>query len=182
MKSVAKASGRGLALLLSPCRGRTMWGALLGAAIGVLICVTGGLLGWWIGAGGAALTLVWTLDWQAAAARGAMLGLLIGWLATSRAQLWRVWLFGTVLLLVWEWKNQFFRFVFWPNIFDLRVALHLLFNTLLICAATYAGLRLQTRNSVQLQPTVAPEPHPTESYPETRPTAKAAADSARVEA
>lgn len=130
---------------------RTLWGIAVGATVSVVVCVSGGLIGWQIGAYSRALTIVWTLHPETAAWRGALLGLLVGWLSRTPKQMLAAFGIGTVALLVSDWKSQLSVFVPYQNVFDFAVVLHYIANALLVCAATYLLLLKHDRGIEEKQ-------------------------------
>ncbi len=116
---------------------RTLWGGLLGAMVGIVVCPLGGLLGWWMGAHNRPLTVVWTLDLESAGWRGAFIGLLMGWQGRSRKTMWIVVGISMVALTLYDWICLILHHVLPQNVFNIRVTLHFLLNIAIIGGVVY---------------------------------------------
>lgn len=136
---------------------RTLWGIMVGALASVVVCLTIGLIGWQIGAYSRGLIIVWTLHPETAAWRGALLGLLVGWLSRTPKQMLAAFGIGTVALLAHDWKSQLSAFVPYQNVFDFAVVLHYIANALLVCTATYLLLLKHDRGIEQQRLKSKPE-------------------------
>lgn len=147
-------SGRIGSLLRSLLTRRTLWGGLLGALMGIVVCPLGGLLGWWLGAHSRPLTVGWTLDLESAGWRGAFIGLLMGWQGRSRKTMWIVVGTSTVALTLYDWIYLILHHVLPQNVFDMRMPLHFLLNSVLIGGGVYLLLSKEDRSQSQKVHTV----------------------------
>lgn len=130
---------------------RTLWGIAIGALAAITACTAVGLVSAQMGFYSRAVTVVWTLQTDKAAWRGALLGLLTGWLAHTRPQLLRVYGLSVLLLLLLDWREQLAAFMPYSNLFDAAVTLNYLLFTLLICAVVFFVLR-RNRARIKTQP------------------------------
>ena len=133
MPGLARAS-----LVLRLFRRSTIWGTAIGALLGLLVCGCGVLLMSIVGEQGRAVSAVWGLHVNAAARRGALLGLLTAWLGGSRRFPWAAWVVGTAVVVLCDAATLHVRcFIPWAYVLDAGTAVHFAANTLLICAAAH---------------------------------------------
>lgn len=118
----------------------------MGALLGVVVCPTGGLIGWGLKAHSRALTVVWTLDIESAAWRGAFIGVLMGWQGQSPKKMWMTVGISAVALMLYDSLRLIAHNVLPQNVFDLRVLLHFLLNSFIIGGVVYLLLTKEDRS------------------------------------
>lgn len=144
---------------LAPLLGaRTVWGLVCGALLSLVLCAAVALMSAQMSFYNQAITIVWTLQSDKALWRGAMLGLLIGWLGRTPKQAQKVCAFGFVLLILNDWREQRAAFMPFNHLFDLNVTLQYLLYALIMSALTFRALQTL---SPERQRDAAPNPSTT---------------------
>jgi hypothetical protein len=114
--------------------------------VGIVVCPLGGLLGGWLGAHSRPLTVVWTLDLESAGWRGAFIGLLMGWQSRSRKSAWMIIGISTVVLTLYDGIHLILHNVLPQNVFNIRMTLHFLLNSVIIGGIVYLLLTKEDRS------------------------------------
>lgn len=134
---------------------RILWGLWIGATVSILLCAAFGGLAWSLNNRSPSVSLVWVMNSEQAAYRGAFVGAVVGWSTFSWREVARAGFISVIALGLYT-AYDLLSYILPGSFFDFAFVLHLISYTGLTCSIVYASLARFYRPKASL-PEVQPE-------------------------